>query len=196
MLRRILLFAVCSFLVAQTPPSPAGTWVSNLKFFENDNYDRLSLELNATKLTGKLGDDSFTGTFQNGHIEGTVKRGPKETIRLTGVLKGDRIEGTATLVEEKVDLKWEAYRERPKKSGPPQTRTFEPTKFEHYFSDAVQPVLRLNTGDTVKTWSVDAGGLIRKVSDELQGAIRSQDPFMLMAPCLATLWLSISIAFG
>jgi hypothetical protein len=98
MLRFALLCVVCSFCVAQTSLSPVGNWVSNLRFFENDNYHRLHLELKETKLTGKLGEDPFDGTFQNGRIEGTVKTGPKETIKLTGVLKGDRIEGTATLL--------------------------------------------------------------------------------------------------
>jgi amidase len=188
MLRYMFPFVFCWYAVAQTASSPAGNWVSNLKYFENDDYDRLRLELNETKLTGKLGDDPFDGSFRNGRIEGTVKTGPKETIKLAGVLNGDRIEGTATLVEEKLDLKWEAYRERPKSTAPPQTHTFEPTQFEHYFSHAVQPVLHLNAGDTVKTWSVDAGGSDPKGFGVPLEAIRSPDPFMSMVLCLVTLW--------
>lgn len=158
MLRLISASLLCCYLLAQTASSPAGKWVSNLKFFGNDSYDRLQLDLTGAKLTGKLGDDSFEGTFHDGRIEGTVKPGPKRTIKLTGSLQGGRIEGTAVLVEDKLDLKWEAYRETPKGSAPPHTHTFEPTQFEHYFSDAIPPVLRVNPGDTVKTWSVDAGG--------------------------------------
>src|SRR5690349_22544073 len=101
--------------VAQKISSPAGDWVSNLKYFGNDNYDRLRLELNGTRLTGKLGDDQFNGTFQNGTIAGTVKPDSRETVKLTGKLNSDRIEGTATIVEEKVELKWEAYRATPKR---------------------------------------------------------------------------------
>jgi acetamidase/formamidase len=44
------------------------------------------------------------------------------------------------------------------RSGQPKTHEFTPTKFERYFSSATPPVLRINPGDTVKTWSVDAGG--------------------------------------
>jgi amidase len=149
---------LCSFLGAQTVSSPGGNWISNLKYFENDNYARLHLDLSQTRLTGKLGDDPFEGTFQNGRIKGTVKTGPKETIRLDGALDGDLIKGTATVIEEKLDLKWEAYREHPKRKVPAKTHTFEPTRFEHFFSDSAQPVLHINPGDTVKTWSVDAGG--------------------------------------
>ncbi len=158
LLRYILLLVVCCFAFCQIVSSPAGTWVSNLKEFEDNNYDRLQLELSGTKLTGKLGEDNFEGTFQNGRIEGTVKVGPHVTLRLSGMLTGDRIEGAGSIAGQNIDLRWEASREPPKSTGPPKTYTFEPTRFEHYFSDAIQPVLHLNPGDTVKTWSVDAGG--------------------------------------
>ncbi len=121
-----LLLACCTLALAQNTPSPAGKWVSDLKFFAEDNYDHLDLTLAAGKLTGKLGDDAFEGTYQDGRIEGTVKPEPKQTILLHGVLKGDRIEGTATIVEDKIDLKWKRIARsrrlqsrRPLPSSPP-----------------------------------------------------------------------------
>jgi amidase len=179
MLRYVALFAVCALTFAQSAPSPAGNWISNVKYFENDNYERLTLQLNGTKLTGKLGDHPFDGTFQNSRIEGIVKSGPHENIKLAGVLKGDRIEGTAAVVDEKLDLKWEAYRAAPKRTGPPQTHTFEPTQFEHYFSDLIKPVLHLNPGDSVKTWSVDAGGWDPKGVRRTSGGNPLTGPFYI-----------------
>lgn len=38
-----------------------------------------SFELNGARLAGKLGNDPFEGTFQNGQIEGTVKPNPGTT---------------------------------------------------------------------------------------------------------------------
>jgi acetamidase/formamidase len=155
-MRSCITFLLFSWSVfAQT--SPAGKWVSNLKFFEEPRYSHLLLELNGVSLTGKLGNDNFEGTFQNGRIEGVVKPNPGTTIQLHGTLTGDRIEGTGVVAEQKIDLKWEATRE-PARSGTPQTHTFEPTQFHHFFSDAIEPALHINPGDTVKTWSVDAGG--------------------------------------
>jgi acetamidase/formamidase len=61
-------------------------------------------------------------------------------------------------VEQKIDLKWEATREPAKTSATATTHNFEPTQFHHSFSDAIEPPLHINPGDTVKTWSVDAGG--------------------------------------
>jgi hypothetical protein len=60
----------------------------------------LQLELNGTKLTGKLRADPFEGTFDHGRIEGTVKPNPRTTIELKGTFNGDRIEGAARIIEQ------------------------------------------------------------------------------------------------
>ena len=65
------LLLVSSAALGQT--SPAGNWISRLTFFDQPNYDHLQLELKEGRLTGKLGDEPFEGTFQNGRIEGNVK---------------------------------------------------------------------------------------------------------------------------
>ena len=106
--------------------SPAGKWVSNLKFFEENNYDRLELNLDGAKLSGMLGRNAFEGSYRNGRIEGTVKFNPRTTLRLQGLLEGDRIEGTATIAAEKVEFKWEARREPAKSTAAPAIHTFEP----------------------------------------------------------------------
>jgi hypothetical protein len=170
----LLLFTCVVF--GQT--SPAGKWISNLKFFDEPRYNHLQLELNGTKLTGKLGNDTFEGTFQNGRIEGTVKPNPGTTIELRGTLAGDQITGAGTVVEQKIDLKWEAIRE-PARSAASRTHTFEPTQFHHFFSDAIEPALHINPGDTVKTWSVDAGGTDPKGVRRTSGGNPLTGPFYL-----------------
>jgi amidase len=173
-----LLFLAASAGAQPSSPSPAGKWVSNLKFFDNDDYDRLELSLSGTRLTGKLGSDAFDGTFENGRIEATVKPEPQQTIQLHGRLEGDRIEGTATIVENKLELKWEAHREAPPSAGP-RTHTFEPTQFQHYFSGTIEPVLHISPGDTVKTWSVDAGGTDPKGVRRTSGGNPLTGPFYI-----------------
>jgi amidase len=176
----IALLCLAAAACAQTAsPSPAGKWVSNLKSFDENNYDRLELNLSGTKLTGKLGGDAFDGSFKNGRIEGTVKQNPHTTIQLRGRLDGDRIEGTATMVEDKLDLKWEAQREPPKSAAAPKTHNFEPTQFQHYFSAALAPALHISPGDTVKTWSVDAGGTDPKGVRRTSGGNPLTGPFYI-----------------
>src|SRR5260370_3895492 len=154
----LLLLCLSATATAQTASSsPEGKWISNLKFFEDNNYDRLELFLSGTKLTGKLGDNAFDGCYQNGRVEGTVKN-LRSTSQLPGRFDRDSIDGSARIVGNKLELKWEARRESLKSADPPKTHTFEPTQFHHFFSAAIDPALLVNPGDTVKTWSVDADG--------------------------------------
>src|ERR1700737_2154392 len=102
----LLLLCLSATARAQSASSsPEGKWISNLKFFEDNNYDHLELHLNGTKLTGKLGDNAFDGVYQNGRIEGTVKQNPRSTIQLQGRFDRDSIDGSATIVGKKLELK-------------------------------------------------------------------------------------------
>jgi acetamidase/formamidase len=170
-----LLFLVC-LLHAQTPGSPAGDWVSTMKYFGESDYDHLQLDLTGTKLTGKLGGNAIEGTFANGRIEATVKTDAKQTIALHGMFQGDRIEGTARYSDDDFDLKWEAHRDPPPATAP-KTVAFEPTEFQHYFADSIAPVLHLNPGDAVTTWSVDAGGIDPKGVRRTSGGNPLTGPF-------------------
>jgi acetamidase/formamidase len=160
-----------------TSSTPAGKWISNLKFFDNNNYDRMELALSGDKITGKLGNNTLNGEFHSGQIEATVND-PQGNIKLSGHLDGDRIQGAATFERDKVELKWEAQREVPRAAAP-KTHTFEPTQFQHYFSSAIEPVLRLNPGDTVATWSVDAGGTDPKGVRRTSGGNPLTGPFYI-----------------
>jgi amidase len=178
MLRFAILLLLIGVVSAQNVSSPAGNWISDLKFFEQDNYDRVQFSLDGTKLTGKFGNNPFEGTFQNGRIEGTMKANPGTTVQLTGTLTGDRIRGTAVVVERKDSFTWEATRQAARNAAP-QTHTFEPTVFQHFFSDAIPPVLHIQPGDTVKTWSVDAGGTDPKGVHRTSGGNPLTGPFYI-----------------
>jgi amidase len=173
-----ILLLTLSLACAQNASSPAGKWISKLTLIDKDNvnYDRLQLEVNGTKLTGKLGNNAFEGTFQNGRIEGTMKPGPQTTFQFTGTLDGGRIRGSALVVEPKISFTWEASRE-PARSPSPQIHNFEPTQFQHFFTDSIAPVLHINPGDTVKTWSVDAGGTDPKGVRRTSGGNPLTGPF-------------------
>jgi amidase len=172
----LLVFAFAAF--GQNSSSPAGKWISILKFFDQPNYQRMELEVSGNKLTGKLGNDPFEGAFENGQITGTVKPNPQRTIQVQGRLVAGRIEGTGRIVEQKIDLTWEATREPPQKSTA-KSHTFEPTQFHHFFSDAIVPVLHINPGDTVSTWSVDAGGTDPKGARRTSGGNPLTGPFFV-----------------
>ena len=174
-MRHVLaLFCLAWPAIAQ---SPAGKWTSDLKWFDQDRYERLELTLTANKLTGKLGTQALDGTFHNGVLEITVHPN-RGTLQMKGRLDGDHITGTglATDGDQQADLKWDARRE-PDPAAAPRTHTFEPNVFQHFFSDSIAPVLHINPGDTVKTWSVDAGGTDPKGVRRTSGGNPLTGPF-------------------
>jgi acetamidase/formamidase len=125
-------------------------------------YFRLDLERDQNRLTGKLDGEAFEGIlegiFEDDRLTGIVKPHPGMTIQLQGTLLDDYIEGAGTVLEDKLALKWEARRQD-KRNIVQKTHEFEPTQFHHFFSAAIEPVLRVNPGDSVKTWSVDSRGV-------------------------------------
>jgi hypothetical protein len=60
----------------------------------------------------------------------------------------------------------------------PQVHDFEPTEFHRVFSDAIPPVLRIFPGDTVRTWTVDAGGVDSKGVLRSLGGNPETGPFL------------------
>jgi acetamidase/formamidase len=61
----------------------------------------------------------------------------------------------------------------------PRTHDFEPTQFHLYFSAKVEPVLRIHPGDTVRTWSVDAGGRDKQGAQRSPGGNPQTGPFYI-----------------
>ena len=156
--------------------TPAGKWISVLSFFDNKDYSHMELTLDGSRLTGKVGDNAFEGTFENGRITGTLHLNPNTAAKVDARLEGDRIVGTASVADQHIEAKWEAHREL-SRTVSPQTHTFEPTVFQHFFSDSIAPVLHINPGDTVKTWSVDAGGTDPKGVRRTSGGNPLTGPF-------------------
>src|SRR5215475_7162956 len=94
----LALLFVCLPVLAQ---APAGKWLSNTRWFDQDRYQRMELALDGDRLTGKMGRDTISGTFRSGAIEITVKQGDNASIELDGRLEGDRITGTGKATQGK-----------------------------------------------------------------------------------------------
>ncbi len=158
--------------------SPTGKWLSNTRWFDEDRYQRLELTIDGDKLSGKLGGANLVGTFRSGAVNITVKQANGFSEELQGRLEGDRIVGTGAATEggQHIKLTWEARR-LPTAALAPRTHTFEPTQFQHFFSEKIEPVLHINPGDTVKTWSVDAGGTDAKGVRRTSGGNPLTGPF-------------------
>ena len=117
---------------------------------------RAELTVAEGKLSGKAGNATLRGTVDGPSVQIEWLR-PNGTVEatLTGKLDAASMSGTAVNFEG-LTYNWTA--ERPAPSRPAARHEFTPTAFERYFSPTTKPVLRIHPGDTVSTWSVDAGG--------------------------------------
>ncbi len=74
---------------------------------------------------------------------------------------------------------WSAKRSATDKPVSPRTLDFAPTTFYRQLSADVKPVLRIWTGDTVRTKSVDAGGQDEKGVKRVEGGNPLTGPFFV-----------------
>jgi amidase len=134
-----------------------GQWnVHLVRFGEEFAAARVELKADGAKVTGTLNELKLEGTIEGDHLQITAKRPDgNEWGKLDGRVQGDDIAGTVKQSED--EFTWKARRATVSTAAP-KTHTFEPTQFHRVFSGAIPPVLHINSGDTIKTWTVDAGG--------------------------------------
>ena len=137
----------------------SGKWIFEVEHGgERVMATRAVLTVDDGKLAGKAGRSSVRGNVSESDIamEFVSGKGDIEAT-LKGRADGDRLTGTAT-APNGLSYQWTAYRDPADAPHTPRTHKFTPAGFERYFTSATKPVLRIRTGDTVSTWSVDAGG--------------------------------------
>ena len=147
----------------------AGEWMLTLDDQFGPNIMRLSLVVAGEKLTGTAGNRSIEGTVRGATIQ--FKGG---NLTASGSLEGAALNGEALFPDRTV--KWTAVRVPPRPAAP-KTHDFEPSQFHLYFSAKVAPVLRIHPGDTVRTWSVDAGGRDKQGNRRSAGGNPQTGPF-------------------
>jgi amidase len=149
--------------------SVAGEWAVTVHEAFAPNFMRLSLAVNGDTVSGSASGRPVEGTLTRGTLTFKV-RNATATATLDGAdLKGDLVFPDRT-------VKWTAVRIPPRPSAP-NTHAFEPSKFELYFSSKATPPLRIHPGDTVRTWSVDAGGTDPKGVRRSAGGNPQTGPF-------------------
>jgi acetamidase/formamidase len=162
-------FLVLALALAQPQTDLSGPWAFTVVDLGVPNTTRMVLKQSGGTLSGTVGTQPLDGTVSGTSI--SFKSGARTAsgTLAAGQLAGEVTQGGRT-------LKWNAVR-IPPRPAQPRTHTFEPTKFELYFTSRVAPVLRIAPGDTVRTWSVDAGGVDAKGERRSQGGNPQTGPF-------------------
>jgi len=151
----LLLMLTPATLLAQSNLS--GDWEATVHLFGSTQYALLHLEQTGEKVSGTIFGTKIECQLQSTVCAGTVHEGndpPNGTIRLT--LKGSEIQAEGSDADGPFDF----VARRPRvPTGASRTHQFTPTAFYNYFSSTYKPVLHVAPGDTIETWSVDAGGV-------------------------------------
>ncbi len=152
-----------------------GSWISRMvRFGEETNPARLELKADGAKVTGSFNDLKLAGTLDGDRLRLTATNPEgKEQATFDGRIQGDEIAGTVKAGTD--EFPWKAR--RAPTPAPPQTRVFEPKVFHRNFSGAIPPALRINPGDTIKTTTVDAGGVDAKGVRRSLGGNPETGPF-------------------
>jgi amidase len=172
-MRALILLLAIGSLYAQ-PPAQSGDWLLTAVDLGAPNYLRVELIFDGDKVTGRSGNTTYEGTLRNGQIELESKRPDGSTItKYSGNLSAGEMKGKGTRGTAQID--WNA-RQIKDKPATPRTHRFTPTAFHNYFTSTVPPVLTIFPGDSVESWSVDAGGV------DAQGTRRSPGGNPLTGP--------------
>jgi acetamidase/formamidase len=146
-----------------------GDWVLTIHDTFGPTVSRLTLAVEGNALTGSLAGRAIEGMLTDGKLVFKVRN-----ATATGALEGAELKGEAVFPDRTV--KWTAVRV-PSAPSAPRTYDFEPSQFHLYFSSEVAPPLRIHPGDTVRTWSVDAGGRDKQGNRRSPGGNPQTGPF-------------------
>ena len=168
-MRRFLLLLLCSFPVHTWAATE--NWLVVLDRWGSLSYDTLSLTSEADKgsdkLSGKFGGDPLSGTRKGKRIAFKVVS-QQGTYLYEGTLegKGDgaAIKGSADFPDTnnpkaRAQHRFTARKIAGRPAGPPRLHDFTPTDYSNEFSPHRLPVLTVWPGDTVRTTTLDSGGV-------------------------------------
>jgi acetamidase/formamidase len=154
----------------------AGDWEFAAKYLGDVTYARVTLKTDGEKLTGSLNELSLEGTVKGDELVFAAKRPNGSHFGdLKGKLQGGELSGTALWTDNR-EVTWTARRP-PMPPAESHVYDFEPKEFHRVFSDAIPPVLHIFPGDTVRTWTVDAGGKDSAGVRRSQGGNPETGPF-------------------
>jgi acetamidase/formamidase len=174
---RILAFFLLTAVTAMAA-DVSGDWEFSTKVLGDTIFARVNLKIDGNKLTGNLNELKLEGAVDGEKVTFAATRPNGDAFGgFEGILRGEQITGTA-MWRKTERVEWTAKRPAVAPSAP-RALDFEPKEFHRVFSDAIPPVLHVFPGDTVRTWTVDAGGYDSKGVRRSGGGNPETGPFYI-----------------
>ncbi|MFY9549766.1 MAG: acetamidase/formamidase family protein [Thermoanaerobaculia bacterium] len=168
----------------QTSPSEfSGEWELTTMVFGQPLSERLTLKVDKGKITGTISGRSTPVSVKvdGNHVQFEYKDADGTNNVYEGRLQDGKLSGTMKVSNEPwgqtPPLEWSARRPATDKPAAPRTLDFEPKEFHRVFSSSIEPVLHIWPGDTVRTRTVDAGGVDENGKSRVLGGNPQTGPF-------------------
>ncbi|WP_263409462.1 acetamidase/formamidase family protein [Terriglobus tenax] len=164
-----------------------GKWTATVDFFGAPLYWQMELKQEGEKLTVDFSGDKGDGTYTGGKLYFLAKDTVGGSEELTATVVDGKIVGNVIWKSggdpdhKPYVRKFTAERNPERPTGQPKTHEFEPTVFRKQFSALYDPVLRINPGDTIHTWTVDAGGSDARGLERSLGGNPQTGPFYVVS---------------
>lgn len=153
----------------------SGHWVFSAVVLGEPVGGRLIFKVDGEKLTGTGDGLSLFGKLQEGKLEFGLWAQARPVATFKGTIENGKLSGTVNLRGQPGT--WTAQRPSTHPPDAPRFHNFEPKQFHRVFSGAIDPVLKIYPGDTIHTWSVDAGGIDHESARRSMGGNPQTGPF-------------------
>ncbi|WP_296615802.1 acetamidase/formamidase family protein [Sphingomonas sp.] len=152
-------------------PSPAcaatpvdGHWILTVNRFGNPEHSTLTLRSDGPLISGDWDGDTVKGSWSGSVLKLTVTDAHGATYRFEARPTDGTLQGTADYPDNnfpgrRLQFHLTARRVPDRPAGGPRVVDFEPTDFANSFSAERTPVLTLWPGDTLRTSTIDSGGI-------------------------------------
>lgn len=176
---------LCANLCAE---NISGNWIAQVSSYAEPQYARVSLHAEGDQLSGSWGEFKLTGGIKGDHLSLTLSSANGNPVgTLTGTVSGNKIAGEGSITmrrrtgasSENQRVTWKLDpAPKPRATGP-KTWDYDPKVFYAYYSAANPAALKIYPGDTVRTWTPDAGGLNPKMERVARGSDSTTGPFYI-----------------
>lgn len=162
MLRLLLTSGIAFSTIAHA--STRETWLVTTDLWGNPSYQSLDLVIDGQHITGTLDGDPIEGTRNGRTLRFEAKDAHASVYRYEATADAASMHGTADVpdtnhADRRVTHAFRARRIPDRPPGPPRTVTYDPTDFSNEFSPHRAPVLTVWPGDTIRTTTIDSGGV-------------------------------------
>lgn len=150
-------------LLAATPAC-AETWIVRTDLWGNPAFATLTLQRDGKRLTGDLDGDRVAGSIDGRRVSFAATDAAGQASHYAGALAQGAMTGQADQPDTndpsaRAVHGFSARRVPDRPAGPPRTHDFRPGDYSNSWNADRAPVLTIWPGDTVRTTTVDSGGV-------------------------------------